>query len=87
MIAEPLRPISRKLRKRGSRASARAVKHRRKPLVFLMVLAAIAAAVVPIVSANASSGPSAGKPAGDNLGIGKEKIKHVWLIILDGVST
>ncbi|HTR89295.1 MAG TPA: alkaline phosphatase family protein [Solirubrobacteraceae bacterium] len=50
----------------------------------VLVLAVLAA--VPIVSAGASSGVKASAASADHLGVGKGKIKHVWLIILENKS-
>jgi hypothetical protein len=75
---------------------ARALRRRRIVVLAVAIAAAVIAAAVPIVSASGSSstvGPpslasatASGKQAQDRLGVGKGKIKHVWLIILENKS-
>jgi Phosphoesterase family len=85
---------------RSSESTSPRSRWRRGVLAAVAVVAAASAAAVPIVSAGASSSVSssvsdtppvapsspASLTAEDSLGIGKGKIKHVWLIILENKS-
>ncbi|HEX4436799.1 MAG TPA: alkaline phosphatase family protein [Solirubrobacteraceae bacterium] len=60
---------------------------RRRIWAAIGCLVAACAVAAPIVSAGASSGVNAAKAAAvGNIGVGKGKIKHVWLIILENKS-
>ncbi len=76
---------AREVRERRSAPATQAPRRRRrKGLLALAAVAVAVAGAVPIVSAGASS---ASRPvAADKLGVGKNKIKHVWLIILENKS-
>ncbi len=86
MSPKPPGRSSRSVDQGRSAPSARDARRGRRALIALAVLAAAAAAAVPIVSASASSGARASTAAADHLGIKKNKIKHVWLIILENKS-
>jgi hypothetical protein len=86
MSQERSRRIPRVLRRAGS--SSLAPRRRRTITTIALLLVAILVAI-PIVSVGASSGAKAVKAtaaSADKLGVGKGKIKHVWLIILENKS-
>ena len=58
---------------------------RRRALTTIAIAVTALVAVLMMVSANALAG-EAPKSYGDGLGVGKGKIKHVWLIILENKS-
>ncbi len=70
-----------------TRRRLRALRPARRRTVLLAALAALAtAAAVPIVATGASGNDAAKAAAEGKLGVGKGKIKHVWLIILENKS-
>ena len=83
-------------RPHGSHTRLGRTRASRNVLLTLVAAAAALAVVVPIVSASGASsvvGPpgaakalASGKQSSDKLGVGKGKIKHVWLIILENKS-
>jgi Phosphoesterase family len=73
------------IEKQSSASSAPRSRKRRRALLAASLTVLLVAIAVPIVAASASS-PTPKKATADKLGVGKGKIKHVWLIILENKS-
>src|SRR5271165_5693043 len=78
--------LPRNLRRGGEAGGRSASRRRRRPLIAALLLLALAAISVPIVTAASASSSAQPVSTADKLGVGKGKIKHVWLIILENKS-
>jgi hypothetical protein len=83
---KPSGPLSRIQRRGGEANGGAARRSRRAPILAALLLVALAAIAIPVVTSASASAPARKVAAADDLGVGKGKIKHVWLIILENKS-